>query len=171
MYTVAMGSARRKAIVGVGERAPSFDLRELDGGSRTLDELLAKGPVLLVFFKVTCPVCQLELPFLERIHQQAGQEAGGAVAVYAISQDNTEWTKDFRRRYGISFPMLLDAAGYPASNAYGISIVPSAFLIERDGTVSWTLEGFRKSEIQSLAGRFGVNPFRPGEYVPEAKAG
>ncbi len=168
MYTDAMGSARRKTILAVGERAPDFRLRELAGGSRALEELLPNGPLLLVFFKVTCPVCQLELPFLERIHREA---AGGAVAVYSVSQDDAEWTRDFNRRYGISFPTLLDGPGYPASNAYGITVVPTAFLIERDGTVAWALEGFHRREIRTLAGRFGVNPFRPDEYVPEAKAG
>ena len=40
--------------------------------------------------------------------------------------------------------------GFPASNAYGISSVPTLFLIERDGTVSKVLEGWRKKEIAAL---------------------
>ena len=131
--------------------------------------MLFRSPLLVVFFKITCPVCQMELPFLDRIHR----EARGAVSVLGISQDGEEWTRDFKQRFGVTFPALLDGAEdrYPASNAWGISVVPAAFLVERDGAVSWMLEGFRKREIQALAGRFGVDPFQPGEYVPEAKAG
>jgi peroxiredoxin len=165
-----MGSARRKQLLGVGHRAPGFQLRELKGGSRNLEEALANGPALLAFFKITCPVCQLEFPFLERIHREA---APGSVALYGVSQDDEEWTRDFNRSYGITFPTLLDSAAerYPASNAFGISIVPTALLIEPDGTVSWALEGFHKGQIQALAGKFGVDPFRPDEFVPESKAG
>lgn len=164
-----MSAGRRKHLLRVGERAPAFRLPDLHGGFGEVDELLANGPVLLAFFKVTCPVCQMELPFLDRIHR----EAQDALAVRAISQDDREWSRDFAQRYGITFPILLDSADehYPVSNAYGISVVPSVFLIGRDGTVSWELEGFRKQEIRSMAGKFGVNPFREGEYVPEAKAG
>jgi hypothetical protein len=49
--------------------------------------------------------------------------------------------------------------------------VPSLFLVERDGTIAWSLEGFNKREFVAVAGQAGVNPFRPGENVPEWKAG
>lgn len=164
-----MGTGRRKHLLRVGEHAPPFRLQDLEGAGVALEDLLPNGPVLLAFFKITCPVCQLELPFLDRLWR----EAAGALAVYGISQDDAEWTRDFNKRYGVTFPVLLDSAAerYPASNACGISIVPSVFLVERDGAVAWALEGFHKREIQAVAGRFGVNPFRSGEYVPEAKAG
>jgi len=69
--------------------------------------------------------------------------------------------------------MLLDTteAGYPASNAYGLSHVPSLFVIERDGTISWSLEGFVKREFIEMARVAKVDPFGPGENVPEWKAG
>ncbi len=133
-------------------------------------ETLPAGPVLLAFFKISCPVCQLTLPFLERIHQES---AAPRLAIYGISQDGPDWTRDFMKRFGITFPVLLDPekGGYPASNAYGLTTVPTLFLVERDGTVSWFLEGFNKAEIGALARKAGVNPYRPGEYVPEWKAG
>lgn len=168
LYTVSMGSARRKGILQAGERAPDFRLRNLAGGHTALRELPA--PVLLVFFKITCPVCQLTLPFLDRVYRERNPES---MAIYGISQDEAEWTRDFNRQFGVTFPILLDthANHYEASNAFGISTVPSLFLVERDGRISWVLEGFQKRAIRTLAGKAEVNPFRPGEYVPEWKAG
>jgi len=162
-----MGSAAR--ILKVGDRAPEFRLRNLKGGHTTLGELLPAAPVLLAFFKISCPVCQLVFPFLERILQ----DGNGSLAVYGISQDEADWTRDFNRRYGITFSSLLDTEknGYEASDAYGISTVPTMFLVERDGTIAWVQEGFNKREILALAGRAGTNPFRDAEYVPEWKAG
>jgi hypothetical protein len=45
------------------------------------------------------------------------------------------------------------------------------FLIERDRTISWSLVGFNRKEIESLGATLGVNPFQPGERVPEMKSG
>src|SRR6266705_4019217 len=67
-YTRSMASGRQRRILDAGSRAPDFRLPRLYGGVSALAELAAKGPVVLVFFKVTCPVCQMALPFLERIH-------------------------------------------------------------------------------------------------------
>ena len=153
-----------------GVRAPDFELVDLDGQRHRLRELTAAGPVLLAFFKTTCPVCQLTLPFLERIHR--GQ-AGPAVAVYGVSQDDPETTREFDQEFGVTFPMLLDTEddGYPASNAYSISHVPSVFLVEPDGMISWTMEGFDKKALESLGDRAGVAAFRPTDNVPAFKAG
>jgi peroxiredoxin len=164
-----MAWGKHKEMLATGSRAPAVRLKDLKGQERTLEALLAGGPALLAFYKESCPVCQFTLPFLERLHQGAG----GAVQFVAVSQDDTRSAETFNRDYGISFTTLLDEsrAGYQASNAFGITHVPSCFLIEKDGTVSWTLEGFSKSELESVGRRVGVAPFRPGEYVPEWKAG
>jgi peroxiredoxin len=146
-----------------GKRAPEFELRDLRGGASRLTELAHAGPVLLAFFKVTCPVCQMTLPFLERMST--------ALRVFGISQDDARATREFHREFGVGLPALLDADGYPASNAYEITHVPTMFLVERDGTISWTLSGFSRSELDALGRRFGIALFRPGERVPEWKAG
>ncbi|MEX2263872.1 MAG: TlpA disulfide reductase family protein [Bryobacteraceae bacterium] len=160
-----MAAARDRRILGAGAQAPDFQLPELAGGSQNLSGLLAKGPVVLAFFKVTCPTCQFTFPFLERMHRQN-------VPFVAISQDDDESTREFNAEFGISFPALLDDPdAYPASNAYGIGSVPSLFLIEPDGRIGWSSEGFRRRELESLGRRFNVQPFQPGDYVPEWKAG
>ncbi len=159
---MAFGWSRK--MLEAGDKAPGFTLTDLDGNPRSLGDLTANGPVLLAFFKVSCPVCQFTLPFLERFHQ-------GKVNVVAISQDDAASTREFNREFGLTFPSLLDGPGYPASNGFGISHVPSLFVVEPDGSVSWALDGFNKSELSDLGVRFGVKPFRPNEYVPEWKAG
>ena len=165
-----MASAKQNQPIEAGGRAPDFQLEDLTGGQRALKELLPAGPVLLAFFKVSCPTCQYMFPFLERIYRGLGD---GRARVFAISQDDAEATREFHKEYGITMPTLLDSAsaGYPASNAYGLAYVPSIFLVETDGTVSWSLVGFHRKELQALGGKLGVNPFRPGEQVPEMKSG
>jgi peroxiredoxin len=165
-----MAAAKQPEILQPGQRAPDFNLARLDDGSRTLGELLADGPVLLAFFKSACPVCQMTLPYLERIHRGRAPES---FAICGVSQDDAETTREFNAEFGIGFPVLRDTeeSGYPASNAYGISHVPSLFLVARDGTIAWSLEGFNRREFEAIAGHAGVHPFRPDEKVPEWKSG
>jgi peroxiredoxin len=160
-------AGKQSKLLDLGSRAPDFRLPGLEGGTTALQEMLANGPAVIAFFKTTCPVCQLTLPFLERIH------LGGRLPVYAISQDDAEDTRDFNREFGIALPTLLDSgrSGYPVSDAFGISSVPTAFLIGRDGVVSRVIEGWSKRDIGSLGELAGAQVFRQGDNVPEWKAG
>ena len=162
-----MASSRQPELLRAGSRAPDFRLRRLSGGEASLQDLIANGPALLVFFKITCPTCQFTLPFLERIHSP------GSLSIYGISQHGPEDTQEFAQEFGVTFPLLLDAedANFPASDAYGISNVPTMFLVERDGTVSRVIEGWSRQEIEWLGGMPGIQPIRADENVPAWKAG
>jgi len=162
-----MWGRKTKVMPGAGALASEFDLASLAGGCRSLHQILSGGPALLAFFKVSCPTCQLTFPFLERL------AAGSAFQVIGISQDDGGDTQGFMRRFGVTFPMLLDKSedGYPASNAYGITTVPSMFLIEPDGRIAAAFNGFSKREMEALGARAAVAAFQPGEQVPEWKAG
>jgi peroxiredoxin len=162
-----MWGKRRHAMLDPGTPAPSFQLTTLDGTSLALSQVLAKGPALLAFFKVGCPVCQLTFPFVERM------AANDAVQILGISQDDVKGTREFNDRFGVTFPTLLDESksGYPVSNQFGISSVPTFFLIETDGSISKSFSGFSKRDLEELGERMRVKPFQPDEKVPEFKAG
>jgi len=160
-----------------GNTAPSFSLKALDGTEFPLDKLLERGPVVAAFFKISCPVCQFTFPFLERIYKRYG---GDGVTFLGISQDDARDTKEFAKEFGATFPMLLDEKqkGYRASNAYGLTNVPTIFLIETDGTVQISCMGFDKKNLEeiaaALAERKKMSPaavFRPDESVPANKPG
>jgi peroxiredoxin len=161
--------------IAAGKTAPHFSLKALDGKCYSLDALLSRGPVVVAFFKISCPVCQLTFPFLQRISERF---AGANVTVISISQDNAPSTREFNADYGATFPTLLDHSGYPVSNAYGISNVPTIFLIAPDGTVKISCTGFDKAGLEQivaeLAGRQKTSAaplFLPGENVPAFKPG
>ena len=162
-----MAAWNRRRLLKPGAHACEFRLARLDGGEITLGEMTANGPALLAFFKVTCPVCQLTLPFLERIYSH------GSIPIYGISQNDAAGTREFNREFGVTFPVLLDTeeSAFPVSDAFGISSVPTMFLVEIDGTVSRVMEGWRKTEIEWLGDQAGVRPLRPSDHVPEWKAG
>jgi peroxiredoxin len=162
-----MASRRQRPLLDAGTRAPDFQLSRLEGGEASFAEVAAGRPVLLAFFKVTCPVCQLTMPFLERLH------ASGGLTICGISQNNAADTREFNGYFGVSFATLLDAEDedFPASNAYGVSSVPSMFLVAPDGMIARVMEGWNKKEMASLGEAAGITLFQPEENVPAWKAG
>jgi peroxiredoxin len=160
-----------------GNMAPGFSLKSLDGKEHSLQQLIQPGPVVAAFFKVSCPVCQFTFPFLERIYKRYG---GDHATFLGISQDDARATKDFAKEFGTTFPMLLDEkqAGYPVSNAYGLTSVPTIFLIETDGTVKVSCMGFVKKDLESIDKELALGKkitpaalFRLDESVPAHKPG
>jgi peroxiredoxin len=158
-----------------GASAPNFELPAIDDQRHSLKEALRDGPVLAAFFKVSCPTCQFTFPFLERIYESLGS---GKLKFWAVSQDDKRDTRDFCDEYSVKFTALTDERGYPASNAYGITNVPSIFLIGQDGVVQATCIGFSRQDLEAinaLAAQAAAEParplFLPGEIIPETKHG
>lgn len=154
-------------MLGTGAACLSFELKTTGGATQSSRTILEEGPALLFFFKVSCPVCQMTAPYLDRLN------AGGSVQVIGISQDDSKATTDFNRRYGVNFPVLMDEsrASYPVSNYFGISTVPSLFVVEQDGIISTAFSGFSKRDLEALGERMNAPPFLPEEKVPAFRAG
>ncbi len=158
--------------IQAGTLAPEFTWPGTDGKTYSLKDALAQGPMLVAFFKVSCPVCQFTFPFLERFHRHFGR-------VWGVSQDQEKDSRAFAREYGITFPILLeDTEDYPTSNAYGLEFVPTIFLLDRSGEILQTSVGFGKKDLEeiaakmeSLLGKKGFSPFQAGEDVPAFKSG
>jgi peroxiredoxin len=130
-----------------------------------MDEIVASGPALLAFYKVSCPVCQMTLPYLERLR-------GGSLQIFAVSQDDAEASAEFDAEFGVRTDLFdPEEAGFPASNAFGLTHVPSLFLVGPDRKVSLESIGFFKKDLEALAALAGRPIFRKGERVPEAKSG
>jgi len=164
-----------KQVIKVGDAAPSFSLVDVSGQAQSLEKALATGPVLVAFFKVSCPTCQYAFPFLDRLHREF---AGKGAAVWGISQDDASASRDFAAEFKLSFPILIDAKPYAVSNQYGVSVTPTIFLVGKDGEVRVTGEGFSKQDLldaqRSLAEEHAVKAgtlFAPGERIPEFKPG
>src|SRR2546428_4839511 len=146
-----LGAKGEMTTILASATAPAFALRALDGKEYSLETFLKRGPVVAAFFKISCPVCQFTFPFLERLYKQYGDD--GATFL-GISQDDARATKDFAREYAVTFPLVLDENGYPVSNAYGLTNVPTVFLIDTDGTVKVSSMGFDKKDLEAIAAEF-----------------
>ena len=155
--------------------APTFQLATTTGERLSLPEALAIGPVLLAFFKVSCPTCQFTFPFLQRIYQQLREQG---VQIWGVVQDKAQDGAQFAATYGVTFPILIDDSPYKVSQAYRLTTVPSLLLVNADGRIEISSEGFCKADLlaiqHSLAQLLSATPpalFLPTERVPEYKPG
>src|SRR5579862_177169 len=167
---------RDMAALTAGATAPNFKLPTMGGKEFSLRDALVRGPVVAAFFKISCPVCQYAFPFLERIYNL---HAGPKIAIVGVSQNVKKETNAFIKEYGITFPVLLDdTETYPASNAYGLTNVPSIFWIAQDGEIEVSSVGWDREDIEEINRRAAeinggaVKPlFYSGEQVADSRAG
>jgi peroxiredoxin len=170
------GGDRTMAALTAGTKAPQIGLTTLDGSRFSLQDALSRGPVLAIFFKVSCPVCQYALPYFERIFKSYGS---GKLAIVGISQNDQRDTAEFVRKFGITFPILLDdTKTFPVSNAYRLTTVPTAFWISEDGeidvsSVSWVRQEFEEivSRAASVSNTTPQPIFQAAEKIADFRAG
>jgi peroxiredoxin len=142
-------------VIHPGIKAPPFSLRTIGGGNQSLAAALKISPLVVVsFFKVSCPVCQLAFPFLDRLHQNYP-----TVPVLGVSQDNHEDTEEFARSLDLTFPLLLDE-DLQATVDYDLTNVPSTFLIGADGIAEQAIIGFAKADYEELNRRLAAGTAR-----------
>lgn len=133
----------------LNQLAPGFTLTDADGKAVELDDLLSRGPVVVVFYLgYKCNHCVSQLFDLNEDIKHF--RAAGATVV-AISPDKSEHTKERYKKYGaFDFPVLADpdhavarkygvsrpaAAGLPAWEAHG------TFVVGRDRYIHWAKTG------------------------------
>jgi peroxiredoxin len=153
--------AGRMMVLAPGAKAPAIP--GIDFGS---------GPQALFFYKVTCPVCQMAAPKAQAFEQAYPGRIVG------IGEDPPGKLAAFRDQFGMTFPSVVDAPPYGVSNAYGIRVVPTTFLVDADGTILETVESWDREGLNRISARLaelvqtepalisdpsdGLPPFRPG---------
>ena len=117
-----------------GAAAPEIELTKLQGGKLKLSSLRGY-PVVVTFWGTWCPPCRDEFPELVAAHRKY-RDAG--LEIVAVNQRDQELsTKDvqaFADRYGVKFPVLLDARGR-SRRSFQLVGLPTTVFIDRGGTI------------------------------------
>jgi peroxiredoxin len=141
----ASGAASR--ALKVGDKAPAFTLNDPDGHPVSSLDLLAKGPLIVTFYRgVWCPYCNMDLLALQET-LPAFIEAGASVV--AISPQTQVNSRKSVRTNALSFPILSDTHNDVAA-AFGLRFELPDYLVDLykmlkndlpsfNGDPSWTL--------------------------------
>jgi thiol-disulfide isomerase/thioredoxin len=114
-----------------GTVAQPFDLQLVGGGGQFRLEEQRGKPVLMEVFASWCGACENAAPMLQQVHRDAQQ--AGVVMVGVSIDDDVNDARGVQKDWPIPYPVALDDGS--VKRAYGVSLVPTFVLIDRDGTI------------------------------------
>ena len=115
----------------VGFLAPDFSLPTTDGRELRLNDFRGR-PVFINFWATWCIPCRQEMPIIQQVFEERSKEG---LAVLAVDMgETTGQVSFFARKYGLSFPLLLDE-NEEVSYTYEIFAIPSSFFVDSDGVI------------------------------------
>ncbi|MBI4989242.1 MAG: TlpA family protein disulfide reductase [Rhodocyclales bacterium] len=124
-------SGAAQAQARVGETAPAFDTRLLDGKSLPAAALKGKA-VLVVFWATWCPACQKELPELQKLYEKYRSRG---FEILALSVDADAFTvEEFWKDHDYGFPVAMRAPQH-AKVFGGIRGTPTLFILDRQSAL------------------------------------
>lgn len=135
-------AAAAQAAPKVGDPAPAFKLRTLDGKTVSLADY--KGQVVMLnFWASWCGPCRQEMPHLDALQSSLGK-AGFAVVGVNVDEDPAA-ARAFLKKVPVSFTQVSDADNKVAQS-YENAAMPTSFFIDRKGNIAAIHQGYRKGE-------------------------
>jgi cytochrome c biogenesis protein CcmG/thiol:disulfide interchange protein DsbE len=128
----------------VGQSAPDFSLKDLDGSIVRLSNY--RGKVVIVNFWATwCPPCREEIPdFVDLFTVYSGR--GLVILGIGLDREGEKALKPFAEKNRIAYPLLVGNA--EIARAWGgIDAIPATFIIDRQGIVRKQYVGFRPKSV------------------------
>ncbi len=119
----------------IGDAAPSFNLRTVEGQPLSLSDYHGKKAVYLVFWNTWCTYCVKKTPRYKKLKQ----EFGDRVEIIAI---NTGWSdspadmEQYRDQHKTNYSLVFDEQAV-VTKSYKVSAVPTEFIIGTDGIVRY----------------------------------
>jgi len=129
--------------------APALALKNLDGRTISLADLLGKKVILINFWATWCPPCREEMPSIQRLWSQLNGDQFEVLAV-----NNGEDTKTVLEYTGslaipLEFPILVDPQ-YTAMHDWKVMGLPASFLVDKQGQIVYSALGGRKMDAPSM---------------------
>jgi len=127
----------------VGKPAPEFTLPDLEGNQIELSSM--KGKVLILDFWATwCPPCKEEVPHLVSL-QSKYRDQGLQIVGLSLDKEGASKVKPFADEHDVNYTMLI-ANDETAKSYGGVSMIPTTFLVDRNGVVVKRFIGYTTPE-------------------------
>lgn len=133
------------ATPDVGQRIPEFELEDFNGDRVKVTNVSGK-PIFIDFWAAWCPFCIDEMPEIEKIHKEFGDQ----LVVLGIHRSETEGIEQgakFAKERGVTYTLLKDSSGgvYRVLTG-GRNFMPYALYIDKEGKIVKTKAGPKTAE-------------------------
>jgi peroxiredoxin len=135
---IGLNQCSKPALPTIGEKAPEFTLKNLNGEKIRLLDLERKGTVLLNFWASWSAPCKQEVPVLNQL-QQKYKDRGLTVLGISV-EDPVTAVFSFMKTLNVQYPLLLDSEGRVARR-YGVIRYPTNVLIDKHGKILFVKQG------------------------------
>jgi peroxiredoxin len=127
--------------VKIGQKAPDFTLKTLDGQKITLSDYFGKKVVMLEFWATWCNICVEEIPNLVKNYDSFKDKGFEILAITLQSGEDAEIGRVIDE-LGIEYPVLIDERLKVATKVYGLAgPIPLKVVIGADGIVKYSHVG------------------------------
>ena len=127
--------SQSSTAVEIGELAPGFELRTMDGELVRLADYRGKKAVYLVFWNTWCSYCIKKAPRYTKLKEKFGDRVE-IIAVNTTWSDSIEEIEQFQQRFAVNYPIAMDN-GETLTDRYAVSAVPTEFIIDINGVIRY----------------------------------
>lgn len=129
-----------KGKAAVGFNAPLFELRDIEGRAWRLADLTG-NVVLLNFWAMRCQLCDGVNRSIQRLIDAKRENNEEFVFIsILLNGDDSYIVAEYMKASGLNFPVLIDCKREIAGK-YGVTGVPEAFIINREGIIKKRVTG------------------------------
>lgn len=134
-------------ILGVGDKLPDFELRNVEGGILTLDDI--EGKVILIDFWATwCAPCRSSVPHLKKLHKDYEGKDFMVLGINLDKKKSDEEIARYAENEGIEYKIVKGTDEF--FNKFGVRGIPAFFLIDKDSKISLKLIGYDPNYFKML---------------------
>lgn len=124
----------------IDSRRPDFSLPDRAGDTRSIGDF-GDRVVLLNFWATWCPPCLEEIPALDELHRDLGDQG---LSVVGVALEDAEPVRDFAEEHEVGYPLLVggrEAFDIAAEYGNARGTLPYSVVIDRSGTIRATHQG------------------------------
>ncbi len=142
-------SNKELTIPAVGNRAPSFMLKDVRGNNVSLPDF--KGKIVVMDFWTTwCSWCKETTQEMEKLHNNYKDRDVVFLGISMDSGSNAQQkVKDFARKYDLTYLMLIDNGS--ASKSYQVNKLPTTYILDKDHIIKQIYPGYLPALGEKIA--------------------
>jgi peroxiredoxin len=146
--TIVSAQADTTTLTKIGQNAPAFTCKTVDGKSFDISKL--KGKIVMInFFATWCGPCNMELPVLEK-NVWTKYKGNKNFELIIIGREHSDKeVKDFVTKKSFSMPFAADPERKIYS-LYATQFIPRNVIIGKDGRIIFQGQGYSPEEFKKI---------------------